>query len=224
MYPVISIIFNAPPRSGKDTLARLIPPYLPGPLQQLCFKDALYDETFARVEPAFKGFVPRKWWGSAEYDGLKDDDTARIALIDGFEGTARQCLIHVSEDIIKPTHGGAYFGVQVADKLRGGINIMTDGGFEPELVPILNASDHVLVIQLERRPCSFAGDSRRYIRQEDFPALEIIRRNITGDRPAASAEMLGKYLVRWVNRLCEKDRRVAAMREAIPEQILETFS
>lgn len=222
-YPILSIIFNAPPRAGKDTLARLIPEYLPGPVQQTCFKEALYDETYARVQQQFRNFVPRKWWGSADYDDLKDDEYAQIALTDGFEGTARQCLIHVSEDIIKPTHGEGYFGERVADRLLPGCNILTDGGFGPELEPIIAASDHVLVIQLERPGCSFAGDSRRYIDPAQYPSLRFIRRNLGYDKPAQSAEMLGHYLVRWIIDLCGEDARVQEMLIAVPAPCEETF-
>lgn len=224
-YPILTILFNAPPRVGKDTLARLVPEYLPGPVQQLCYKEALYDETFARIEPSFRGFVPRKWWGSADYDELKDDEHAQLVMTDGFTGTARQCLIHTSEDIIKPTKGLAYFGEQVAKNLQPGCNILTDGGFREELDPVLAGSDHVLVIQLERSGYYFeaAGDSRRYLDPEQYPDLRFVRRNITGDRPAASAEMLGKYLVNWVCDLAAADPAVQHMKTAVPAPIEETF-
>ncbi len=221
-YPTIALIFNAPPRSGKDTLGRLIPHYLPGAVRHDCFKEALYDATYVRLEQAFKEFTPRHWWGSAEYDALKDDSDALLALTDGFEGTARECLIHVSEDIIKPRYGDGYFGEVMADKLRTGWTVITDGGFGPELEPVYKASDYCIVVRLSRDGFDFSGDSRNYIAKGDWPLVHFIDLDITGQTPEQSAAALGKELAFFMAEM--RDHGLLAMAQAIPAPYMETFS
>jgi hypothetical protein len=222
-HPIIAIIFNAPPRCGKDTLGRLIPTYLSGPVRHDAFKGALFDSTFDRLLPEFQEFVPRGWWGSLAYDELKDDELAKLVMEDGFEGTLRQCLIHVSEDIIKPMHGDRYFGEQLAAQLQPGYNIVTDGGFAGELEAVIEKADDVLVIQLERRGYTFSNDSRDYLDPTAHDAF-FDRGDITDQIPRESAEALGQSLIEWELEQSQKCYRYHAMREAIPAPYLETFS
>jgi hypothetical protein len=78
----------------------------------------------------------------------------------------REALIYVSEEIIKPKFGKDFFGVKAAQELDNTDNYcFSDGGFQEELVPIINklGADNIILIQLTREGCDFSSDSRRYI-------------------------------------------------------------
>lgn len=226
-YPTIAVIFNGPPRVGKDTLSRLIVPYLSGPVRITCFKEKLYDATFTRLLPEFQLFAPRDWWGSEKYDDLKDDPLAKLVMQDGFEGTARECLIHVSEDIIKPAFGAGYFGEMMADTLKPGYNIISDGGFGPELDPVIEAADYVVVVRLYKTGYTFAGDSRNYIDidiEGAHPDLSFTDGILDGDTPQESAAKLGRVLIDWELSTEKLSPSFKAMRRWLPATYLETFS
>lgn len=162
------ILFNAPPNSGKDTLGEILTRTLDG--QLLMFKETLYEETAKHLNlttEAFKGLATdRKTKESPMTDLIND------------RRTPRQALIHVSENVIKPKYGKSFFGDKLAEKLKDGYNIVTDGGFKEELYPVLEAADHAIVIRMAAPHCTFEGDSRDYLEEEDFLAysnLEFIR-------------------------------------------------
>jgi hypothetical protein len=222
-HPIIAIIFNAPPRCGKDTLGRLIPKYLSGPVRHTAFKESLFDACFDRLLPEFQEMTPRDWWGSLAYDELKDDELAKLVMEDGFEGTARECLIHTSEDIIKPMHGDTYFGEQAAAQMQPGYNIFTDGGFGPELEAIIEKADDVILIQISRDGYNFSSDSRDYINVDDY-AVYHTQGDITGQTPQESAADIGITLVGWEIEQAETSPEYHAMRKAIPAPSTYTFS
>jgi hypothetical protein len=192
----IAIVLNGPPRIGKDTIGRLLVDVLPGDVNLLSFKGALYTETLKRVIPDFRVFVPPEWWGSAEYDETKDDPDFKLVLTDGFSGTVRECLIHVSERICKPKYGDEFFGEQLAKQLKPGYNVVTDGGFGPELFPLVEVSDRVNVVRLHRSGYNFDSDSRRYIGSGACPDAWFKRYHIeNGESPETSARNVGALCV-----------------------------
>ncbi len=222
--PIIAVVFNGPPRCGKDTLGRLIAKYLSGPVCAQSFKAELFHCVMAQMESTFKPLVPLSWWGTDDYDKLKDDKDFQIVMADGFEGTAREVLIHVSEDIIKPQFGDDYFGTKVAQKLQPGYNLITDGGFNSEIKPILATADYVIVVQLTRDNYTFAGDSRDYLNPKDLPGAEFITLHVRDDeQPTATARRLGQRLTRWETDCSITSRRMSRMRRVLPSPVSETF-
>jgi hypothetical protein len=74
-------------------------------------------------------------------------------------------MIYVSEDITKPALGNDIFGVCVAREVEDGKDYaISDGGFEDELVPLINrvGADNIVLVQLTREGCDYSSDSRRY--------------------------------------------------------------
>jgi hypothetical protein len=201
----------------------LIPKYLSGPVRHDAFKEALFDACFDRLLPEFQEMTPRDWWGSLAYDELKDDELAKLVMEDGFEGTPRQCLIHTSEDIIKPMHGERYFGEQAAAQMQPGYNIFTDGGFGPETEAIIDKADDVILIQISRDGYNFSSDSRDYLDPEDY-GVYYTQGDITDQSPQESATDIGATLVEWELGKSQKCFRYHAMREAIPAPYLATSS
>lgn len=162
-----TVIFNAPPNSGKDFLGEKLAEFLEGPV--LRFKDTLYEDTAKYLSLNKEVFIK-----------LATDKRTKDAPM-GFGSsisptiTPRQALIHVSENIIKVDKGKAYFGETLAKRLRQGWNIITDGGFEEEFVPVAEASDRLYVIQLSAAKCDFQGDSRDYLSYEFLDKFYNVR-------------------------------------------------
>lgn len=146
------IIFNGPPGSGKDEAASYFKRY---GFKHLSFKYVLFKETIS-----FFG-VDKEWF----MDGYNDRSIKERPedLLDGM--SRREAMIYVSEVITKPAFGQDIFGVHVASEVEDGKNYaISDGGFEDELVPLINrvGADNIVLVQLTREGCDYSSDSRRY--------------------------------------------------------------
>jgi hypothetical protein len=81
----------------------------------------------------------------------------------------RDVLIWMSERVVKPHYGGDFFGHLMADRLTqptdATLTVITDCGFERELVPVVNHFGHsnCHLLRLHRPGCTFERDSRSYI-------------------------------------------------------------
>lgn len=145
-----TIIMNGPPCSGKDILGAALAEALGANIKR--FKDALYRQT-----SSFFG-VPKKTLVSLATN--RDTKERPHPLFNGL--SPREALIYVSEEVIKPAEGISYFGDRLAEDLEG-TTVITDGGFDEEITPIVEKSDYTLIVQLIREGCTFEGDSRAYI-------------------------------------------------------------
>lgn len=146
------IIFNGPPASGKDEAAAY---FKRRGFKHLSFKHFLFQETIA-----FFG-VEEEWFMNGYNDRSAKERPEE--LLDGM--SRREAMIYVSEDIAKPAFGKDVFGVHVAKEVEDGKNYaISDGGFEEELVPIINrvGADNIILVQLTREGCDYSLDSRRY--------------------------------------------------------------
>lgn len=154
------IILNAPPASGKDTIAELIAEKIGA--VHTCFKQHLYECT-------------AQWYGlNLNYfkyiatNRRYKDNTDSVASQKELGGlTPREALIHVSEDVKKPQFGDDYFGRAAANALTDGVTVFSDGGgWLEELQPIIDTADKVLVCRLFRAGYTFNQDSRMYFDKE----------------------------------------------------------
>ena len=156
-------ILNAPPESGKDTIADLMVKHLHASKHE--FKAAIY-QAFAEhfklpLSYVLKICTDRKY---------KDTCLSTFALDNGM--TPRAGLIHVSEDIYKLRKGSDYFGRKAAEGLTVGVNAFSDGGgWWDELVPVAKAADQVIIFRMFREGFTFKGDSRSYYDPESCPDI-----------------------------------------------------
>lgn len=159
-------ILNAPPRTGKDTIAATA---------DLCgfsysiksFKEPLYNiaaTTLGLSLPEFMSIYNRDGWKDSPQEICNNK-------------TPRELMIHISETYIKPFFGYDYFGKQLSTSVEKAFYdsrcvscsqfvIIPDGGFNKEVVPLVEAfgNDVVEVIQLEREGYrDFGYDSRSWI-------------------------------------------------------------
>ena len=146
------IIFNGPPGSGKDEAATY---FKRCGFKHLSFKHVLFKETISF-------FGVDKDWFMAGYNDRSVKERPE-ELLEGM--SRREAMIYVSEDITKPTFGNDVFGVFVANEVEDGEDYaISDGGFEEELVPLINrvGADNIVLVQLTREGCDYSSDSRRY--------------------------------------------------------------
>lgn len=150
------IIFNGPPGSGKDSAAAY---FKSRGFKHLSFKHALFRETVA-----FFG-VGEEWFMKG-YDDRSIKERPE-KLLEGM--SRREAMIYVSEEITKPAFGNGIFGTIVAEEIEDGQDYaISDGGFEDELVPLINrvGAENIVLVQLTRDGCDYSSDSRRYLNGE----------------------------------------------------------
>lgn len=146
------VLFNGPPRSGKDEAADFFK--LKG-FKHLSFKYQLFKETI-------KYFNIDEEWFMSRYNNRAEKEVPSSLL---GHMSCREAMIYVSEKIIKPRKGLDYFGKLVADEIDLTKDYcISDGGFIDELEPVINkiGSDNFTLVQLTRDGCDYSSDSRRY--------------------------------------------------------------
>lgn len=154
-------ILNAPPQTGKDTIAN----YFTGKMiieNTTCFKYPMLEIAATVLGISFPQFLKLY---TDNKDNYKDSPASNLQ-----GATIRQLLIHTSENFIKPFFGPRYFGEKIADKIEFSGRkdeswIIPDGGFQDEVDALVDRfGDRVVVIQLSREGHeTFAGDSRGWV-------------------------------------------------------------
>ena len=192
------VILNAPPYSGKDTIADIMVKNIEATKQE--FKETLYLETakYYGFGLAYFKFISgtRKYKDNLESVFSKKKDSL------GFGITPREALIRVSENIIKPSHGKDYFGVKAAERLTEGLNVFSDGGgWWEELVPVAEAADRTIICRLYRHGFTFDGDSREYYDSDKLPEhlsgkVTICDIHLEDGNPKAAIDSIEDLLVR----------------------------
>ena len=146
------ILFNGPPRSGKDAAADF---FKERGFKHLSFKYQLYKETI-------RYFDVNEQWFMTRYKNRQEKEVPSALL---GHMSCREAMIYVSEQVIKPKRGLDYFGKQVANEIDLNKDYcISDGGFIDELIPVINTvgSKNFVLVQLTREGCDYSTDSRRY--------------------------------------------------------------
>ena len=165
------VIFNGPPRSGKDTAVNTIWQLL----DRSCIHIKMADPITNSVKSLF-GIQFADW--QHIYNNFKDAPHPQLQGM-----TPREACIWLSEEVVKPKFGKDFFGRIAArrctDAIDGGYTVlMSDGGFLDEVQCIVDhvGSEHVVLVHLHRPGFDFANDSRSLL---DHQQLGIPRSNFT---------------------------------------------
>jgi len=159
-----AIIFNGPPGSGKDYICKELVA-TDEPVFHKEFKHRLYMLTMN-----IYGISPDVFWE------IYNDREMKEKPLDVFGSlSARQAMIKVSEECIKPAFGKDYFGLAAANSMMPGMNVFSDGGFLEEIELVYDATKgQMLIIRLYSPSCDFSSDSRSYIQQfKDVPIVDV---------------------------------------------------
>ena len=153
------LLVNGPPRSGKDTLADALP------MQTLKFATPLRTGV-----PAMFG-IPQETYD----DLIENHKETPTPLLQGM--SPREAQIWLSEEVMKPKFGPFIFGqilVGTAKTVSGPV-VVSDSGFYEEAQVVVEefGPENVRLIRLHRDGCTFAGDSRSYIAQDDVLSIDI---------------------------------------------------
>lgn len=148
------VLFNGPPRSGKDTYAKELNKLLDNSIH-VHFAEILKDAThkaFGLLDVPFDYFEDRKDNECEELYGAKP----------------RDCYIHMSENVFKPLCGQDYFVKRmyndIISKSDKDIILISDCGFNVEVEFLSKCNDiRCLYCILEREGHDFSSDSREYI-------------------------------------------------------------
>lgn len=152
------VLINGPPRSGKDTLANLIVGHDVSRVAHCKFAQPLIDHM---LDFFFLGE-----WDRKDLEREKDVPQERL-----FGRTPREVMIGLSERFYKPMFGSDVFGhlanetVKQWDALHQEGIVFSDSGFMAEATVLV---DHwgpgaIRVVRLNRKGCSFDGDSRGFL-------------------------------------------------------------
>lgn len=147
------VLFNGPPRCGKDTYANELKKYNPN-IQLIHLAEILKNST----HNAFGLFnVPFDY-----FEETKDQPCDEL-----YGAKPRDCYINMSEKVFKPLCGNDYFIKKAVEKIRSENNniwVITDCGFDEEVEYISKCNDIVCVyVILSRKGKDFSHDSRKYI-------------------------------------------------------------
>lgn len=202
------VLFNGPPRTGKDTgaliaraeLERLMLergdtfPVGHGMPQHLKFATPMKD--------AIHRFFGMGLGGDKfhTYDGIKDDKR-----VETFRFSLRELYISLSETWAKPKFGIDVFGKLMAQRIKDTewgcgtrVFVISDCGFQSEVNVLLDTfkTSDFLLIRLHRKGHTFAGDSRQYVAMPGYEH-EV---DISNDMPKAEYEKLIREVVgTWFN-------------------------
>ncbi len=167
------IVFNAPPRAGKDLACEFLMKEINGDISSsvtahhLSFKAKLVEMTaliFGMTVDEFLVDYDEPWLDYWHKDKLLDRLT-----IGGKPHSQRSALIYVSEKVAKPMFGEAVWGHALVNAISqvddSSIVLVSDSGFNQELRPIIDlvGGENVMVIVVYRDGCNFDNDSRDYL-------------------------------------------------------------
>lgn len=180
------VVFNGPPRSGKGVIAKYLTEGINTednsiPAFHIEFKDELFKVCANFLGKSVKGFLSKyderceDVVNAAPLESLPEwykDYTGTInQRVVNTQYSKREFLIHVSENVIKPSFGNSAFGNALVNNLpEEGYVFISDSGFKDELQPVIDrvGEDNVLVVRINREGCTFEGDSRNYLEPEMF--------------------------------------------------------
>ena len=156
------IIFNGPPRSGKDTAAKFIQQEFGYEHRELKF--SLHE--FVKAE---WGLIDEEWEEMYESKDLPYEELGDL--------TPRQVMIEMSENYMKPKFGPCIFGRLLSASMKSYQDyVISDCGFREEIQPLVEkfGEDQIIVVRIHRDGCDYSSDSRGPYEPNWFPNVECI--------------------------------------------------
>jgi len=193
------VLFNGPPKSGKDTavsacLKEFDKHYIHGEKQpEHAFGDwNPYVYKFA--EPLKKAAISLIG-GDPERSNIENQQYKNTPQEDFFGEVPRDVLISLSEYFAKPLWGNNFFGRVAVNRLRRfselnpigaaqTVVLISDCGFKEEVMPVREfvGADNVLLVRISRPDCNFDGDSRSYLHGLDVDTVAEYHNNGTKEQ------------------------------------------
>lgn len=185
--------FNGPPRSGKDTLARMLKEYAESVGTSIPFVEVSLSHPLRKLAYTMTGNE------NLDLDG-PDYERFKETKFDRFGVTGRQLMIDVSERFLKPCYGQSV----MADLLMTQYPIDTscvllirDNGFQCEMDPILQevGGNNFFVVRVQREGTTFDGDSREWVYHPSYQCNLTVHNDSDLDSLRFKAELIFHNLV-----------------------------
>lgn len=184
------VFFNGPPRSGKDTAAKLMESQL---IEQGHFPRRFkFAEALKNAAHAMVGLDVAPDY----FEDVKDFPDSRLPVAPhGQYMSPRELYIAVSEQMVKPAFGAAFWGKVLLNSMRDTTlrkmthALITDSGFAEEAEPLAQAFglENCSQIRMYREGCSFTGDSRSYW-GSDIKVIPLLNNGSLADLDATISE------------------------------------
>lgn len=161
------VLFNGPPRSGKDTAARHVFGRSHTASSHIEGQYFVFDRMSMPIKKAFAGTIalPIDKWGNVDYwENHKEE------IIKGFGVTYRQWQIDFSERFMKPLYGEDIFAKLFISRAKrqhkDAVILVPDCGFDIEYKTLAEhfGINNVIVVEVQRPGHTFEGDSRYYLK------------------------------------------------------------
>lgn len=166
------ILFNAPPRAGKDTAADLLTKYLNGFDGVNAFRYSFARPLKEATHALYGIDAP---WDAFEF--TKDMPQEKF-----FGLSPREAYIKVSEEMVKPVLGAEHWGNVFLSQVKkyGGFKgesvvVVSDCGFITEVLQIKKEiqAHNMFLVYMEREGTSFKNDSRSYVKDPSIPSYYL---------------------------------------------------
>lgn len=189
------VLFNGPPRSGKDTAARACMES-----EDLNGFPRVFDRMSMPIKRAFAGMMGQHIdrWGNVDYFEDRKEAFGAGPLATSY----RLWQIDFSERFMKPQYGNDVFGRlfnnrQATQHIDAAI-FVPDCGFDTEYKTLTEnfGPDNVLVVKIERPGTSFKGDSRNYLKVGSFGDKRDSEHVIHISNSGTEAEFTRKVITR----------------------------
>lgn len=153
------VLFNGPPRSGKDTATGMAISFLP---------NAIHYRFASPLKDAIHGLFGMPMLVQEHFDKVKDEPRKEFLGM-----TPREAYIWLSEEVVKPKFGNDFFSKIAAKWICANAGedtvIISDCGFQTEADVLIDefGVENVLIVQIYRPNCSFNNDSRNYVKSDN---------------------------------------------------------
>jgi hypothetical protein len=157
------IIFNGPPGTGKDELAKHFTSKF-GALYRNGTKHMEHKHHLKAIALVITGVTEEEWDERYDNRELKEKPWDKCGNI-----SQRQLYIKISEEWCKPLFNRSYFGDRSTQRIKESdakYFFFSDGGFKNETIPMLAACDRMVIIRIHREGHTYEGDSRKYLYME----------------------------------------------------------
>ena len=182
-----TIILNAPPAAGKDTIADALceatgANHAEMKVHLYTVASVLFNIDLVRFKAMCKDRDRKEKQSHLFLLPIdKYNQLCRITNKNPVRGVSpkslhaispREALIYTSELVVKPAFGRDYFGKIANDNIQVCGAVFSDGGFDEEINPILGGQADVFIIKFERDGCNWDGDSRGWLsKRNGLPEL-----------------------------------------------------
>ena len=185
------ILFNAPPRAGKDTGADYVTERL-----------HLYNPANLKLAAVLKDMTHRLYGlGNIKFNHFEDVKDQPRAEFLGI--TPRDAYINVAEKLLKPVHGQTIFSEMLIKQIKAlpdqtDVVVISDLGFQQEIDYFATQFDNndLLVVQIERDGCDYSKDSRETVKVPNTVQSYILQNNSTLDKYYEDLEIVIDHVIK----------------------------